>query len=70
MPNIKKMKKRRVKIVKPIRKEPEYSSEPEEFSTAHSLLKYAGTWVGNDIQERLREVYQMRGKVTFPDVPS
>jgi len=34
-------------------------------STARSLLKYAGTWDGDDLEERLREVYENRGKARF-----
>ena len=34
-------------------------------SSARSLLKYAGTWVGHDIDERLREVYALRGRAKF-----
>jgi transcriptional regulator with XRE-family HTH domain len=34
-------------------------------STARSLLKFAGTWVGDDIEERLREAYAWRGRAAF-----
>lgn len=36
-----------------------------EFSTARSLLKYAGTWVGDDFEECLQAVYDARGKAQF-----
>jgi hypothetical protein len=31
-------------------------------ATAQSLLKFAGSWVGDDLSECLRQVYQLRGK--------
>ena len=34
-------------------------------STARSLLKFAGTWVGDDLEKRLREVYAWRGRAAF-----
>ena len=34
-------------------------------STARSLLKFAGTWAGDDLEECLKQVYQLRGKITF-----
>ena len=34
-------------------------------STARSLLKFAGTWVGDDLEERLQEVYAWRGRAAF-----
>ena len=34
-------------------------------SSAQSLLKYAGTWVGDDLDECLREVYALRGRAKF-----
>ncbi|MFB2838073.1 hypothetical protein [Floridanema evergladense] len=41
--------------------------EPEEslenHSTASSLLKYAGTWEGDDLQECLEMVYDTRGQI-------
>ena len=36
-----------------------------EFSTARSLLKYAGTWVGDDLPELLRDVYENRSQAKF-----
>jgi hypothetical protein len=40
----------------------EPSVETRRNSSAQSLLKYAGTWSGNDLVERLREVYETRGQ--------
>lgn len=34
-------------------------------STAKSLLKFAGTWVGDDLQECLQDVIASRGKAKF-----
>lgn len=34
-------------------------------STGGSLLKYAGTWVGDDLKERLEEVYRTRSRAKF-----
>ncbi|SPE25935.1 hypothetical protein SBA2_270045 [Acidobacteriia bacterium SbA2] len=34
-------------------------------STARSLLKFAGTWVGDDLEERLAEVHAWRGRARF-----
>jgi len=34
-------------------------------STARSLLKFAGTWVGDDLEERLQEMYAWRGRAAF-----
>ncbi|MBI3910546.1 MAG: hypothetical protein HY320_06370 [Armatimonadetes bacterium] len=34
-------------------------------STARSLLRYAGTWEGNDLEERLEEVYANRTNTRF-----
>jgi hypothetical protein len=36
-----------------------------KHSTARSLLKFAGTWVGDDPEERLAEVYDWRGRACF-----
>jgi len=36
-----------------------------QHSTARSLLKFAGTWVGDDLEERLSEVYAWRGRAKF-----
>jgi hypothetical protein len=35
-------------------------------SSARSLLKHAGSWVGNDLKDRLREVYATRSKQKYP----
>ena len=37
----------------------------EEFSTGRSLLKYAGTWVGDDADELLEVVYATRSESRF-----
>ena len=34
-------------------------------SSANSLLKYAGTWAGDDLEQRLEEVYSSRGEAEF-----
>ena len=34
-------------------------------STAKDLLKFAGTWHGDDLEECLKEVYKTRGETTF-----
>jgi hypothetical protein len=34
-------------------------------STAHSALKFAVTWVGNDPEKRLAGVYAWRGRAAF-----
>lgn len=31
-------------------------------STAESLLQFAGTWAGDDLEERLKEVYATRSQ--------
>jgi transcriptional regulator with XRE-family HTH domain len=36
-----------------------------EYSTARSLLKFAGTWVGDDLEEQLNEVHAWRGRAAF-----
>jgi hypothetical protein len=36
-----------------------------EPSTARSVLKHAGTWEGDDLEERLAEVYATRSKAKF-----
>lgn len=38
---------------------------PLSHSTAKSLLKYAGTWEGNDFEECLQLVYDSRGQIEF-----
>ena len=48
---------------------PQSSSEqmptPLSRSTAESLLKYAGTWEGEDFEECLQLVYDTRGQIEF-----
>lgn len=34
-------------------------------SSASTLLKYAGTWAGNDLEECLQEVVHSRGEAQF-----
>ena len=41
----------------------EKEESPENQSTASSLLKYAGTWEGDDLQECLEMVYDTRGQI-------
>jgi transcriptional regulator with XRE-family HTH domain len=36
-----------------------------QHSTARSLLRFAGIWVGDDLEQRLNEVYAWRGRATF-----
>ncbi|HYP41065.1 MAG TPA: hypothetical protein VEX13_11970 [Chloroflexia bacterium] len=45
---------------------PEAEPGPEPgFSTARSLLKYAGTWLGDDLEECLQAVYDNRSQAKF-----
>jgi hypothetical protein len=44
---------------------PTESQTPPPFSSARSLLKHAGKWVGDDLEERLREVYATRSQIEF-----
>ena len=37
----------------------------EKESTASKLLKFSGTWQGNDLEECLEEVYRTRGETIF-----
>jgi hypothetical protein len=37
----------------------------EKESTASRLLKFSGTWQGNDLEECLEEVYRTRGETIF-----
>jgi excisionase family DNA binding protein len=39
--------------------------EKEEFSTARSLLKFAGTWVGDDADKVLKYILDNRTKAKF-----
>jgi excisionase family DNA binding protein len=41
------------------------SDEKEEFSTARSLLKFAGTWVGDDADKVLKYILDNRTKAKF-----
>jgi len=34
-------------------------------SSARAILKHSGTWVGDDAELLLKEVYAVRGKATF-----
>jgi hypothetical protein len=52
---------RRVRLIV-LPTEPELAPETGRASSASSLLKYTGTWVGNDLVDRLREVYEARGR--------
>ncbi|MGD0010552.1 MAG: helix-turn-helix domain-containing protein [Terriglobia bacterium] len=36
-----------------------------QHSTARSLIKFAATWIGDDLEERLSEVYAWRGRAAF-----
>lgn len=36
-----------------------------EKSTAANLLKFAGTWEGEDLEQCLDEVYKTRGETVF-----
>ena len=55
---------RRVRLIV-LPTEPEPSVETRRNSSAQSLLKYAGRWAGNDLEERLQEVYETRGQAEF-----
>jgi hypothetical protein len=37
----------------------------ENHSTAKELLRFAGTWEGDDLDECLDEVYKTRGEAIF-----
>ena len=41
------------------------TDEKEEFSTAKSLLKFAGTWVGDDADKVLKYILDNRTKAKF-----
>jgi hypothetical protein len=41
----------------------------QKQSTARSLLKFAGTWVGDDLGKRLAEVHAWRGRTSFDYLP-
>jgi hypothetical protein len=38
-------------------------------STARSLVKFAGTWVGGDLEKRLAEAYTWRARARFDYLP-
>lgn len=54
-------------IVLPSEANEPYLNMPEEErpSTGASLLQYAGTWAGDDLEQRLQEVYATRSKAQF-----
>jgi hypothetical protein len=59
---------RRVRLtVLPENGEEPYPDVPPESrpSTGGSLLRYAGTWVGDDLEECLKDVYANRTKSRF-----
>jgi hypothetical protein len=55
---------RRVRLVVLPDKSADQSGEGE-FSTANSLVKYAGTWVGDDLGELLHEVHATRSPAKY-----
>jgi hypothetical protein len=49
-----------------IKQQPLRRAEPiRRGATAQELLKFAGTWQGDDLEECLRLVYETRSKATF-----
>ena len=56
-----------VERVEEIRSGPpqDQGEHPVQRSTGAALLKHAGAWQGDDLKERLREVYETRGKAVF-----
>jgi hypothetical protein len=48
--------------LKDSRSGPKYN---ESESTGNALLKFAGTWEGDDLEQCLKEVYKTRGETTF-----
>ena len=59
---------RRVRLILlPAEEEEPYPDVPPEArpSTAASLLRYAATWVGDDLEECLKDVYANRTKARF-----
>jgi len=62
---------RRVRLIVLAEPKPLPDTQPPSFrpaegpSTARSLLKFAGTWEGDDLEECLREVYENRTKAKF-----
>jgi hypothetical protein len=43
--------------------------KPSKRSTADSLLRFAGTWVGDDLEECLKELYATRSRMEFGFLP-
>jgi len=43
---------------------------PGAYSSARSLLKHVGTWVGDDLERCLQEAYSLRGKIVLKYVVS
>jgi len=63
---------RRVRLIvlgeadqKPSAETPAFVPAKDGPSTARSLLKYAGTWVGDDLEACLKLVYATRSKAKF-----
>ena len=48
-----------------LKKDTRSSKAGKEKSTAKELLKFAGTWKGDDLEECLEEVYKTRGETSF-----
>jgi len=42
-----------------------YCDDKVKVSTAQSLLKFAGTWAGNDAEEVLKRIIETRSKTEF-----
>ena len=42
-----------------------FSAKSKKSSSADTLLKYAGMWSGNDLEDCLQEVIQSRGEAQF-----
>ena len=47
------------------RVEPPDAHKAAHPSSARALLKHAGTWQGDDVEDLLKDVYASRGKVEF-----
>jgi len=57
-----------MRVSKKQSKSPDSKKKPvakECKSRANNLLKYAGTWEGDDLEECLAEVYKTRGETVF-----
>ena len=48
-----------------LKKDTRGSKSTKEKSTAKELLKFAGTWKGDDLEKCLEEVYRTRGETAF-----